>query len=578
MVKRTTILILMLLLAAPLRLMAAQVSAVADRDRLAAGESLRLELRVQGSPDSDPDLSVLEPDWEVLSRSQSSQMSIVNGDFSRSVVYSLVLMPRRDGELQVPAVCFGSDCSMPLPVLVSKEVAAASAGTAPLLLEAEAAPQQVRAGAQVLLTVRLLHRGDLAQASLSEPQPEGVATEVQKVGQDRSFEVRRGGSLYQVVERRYALFPQAAGALRIPGLQLDAQVSSGPAQFDPFGRSLKPLRRRSEPLEIQVEPPATEHDWLPASSISLQDDWQGRQVRMTVGEPATRTLTLSAAGLRAVRLPVLQLKVPEGFKSYPDQPERSDQPGELGITGTLQQKLALVATRPGHYRLPAIDLDWWDTTQQRWQKASLAAIELEVAPAAGAASAGLPAAPQPAAPAAAPQAQPAATPAQTPPALPAVAPPSENYWSWLSLGLALGWLATLALLWRQRRRVSAPAVSGGQSARTGSEKQARQALLQVARSDDPRATRQALLNWGQALWPASAVTDLEQLARRCGEPMAGELTTLSQALYGTSPGAWQGSALAEAVQGWHRRQDTGESQELPPLYPEPRGKAGRSEP
>lgn len=567
MVKRTTVLVLMLLFAAPLSLLAAQVSAVADRDRLAAGESLRLELRVQGSPDSDPDLSVLEPDWEILSRSQSSQMSLVNGDFSRSVVYSLILMPRRDGELNVPAVCFGSDCSTPLPILVSKDVAASPAGAAPVLLEAEAAPQRVPAGAQVLLTVRLLYRGNLAQASLSEPLPEGVATEVQKIGEDRSFEVHRAGYLYQAVERRYALFPQAAGTLRIPGLQLDAQVSSGSARFEPFGRSLRPLRRHSEPIEILVEPASTEHDWLPASNVSLQDDWQGQVVRMTVGEPATRTLTLSAEGLPASRLPVLQMTVPEGFKSYPDQPERTEQSGEHGLTATLQQKLALVATRPGHYRLPAIDIDWWDTEQQRWQKARLAEVALEVAPAAGPASTGRPLASQPAATAAAPPPPPtAAAPAQTAPA----ATPAAGFWPWLSLGLALGWLATLALFWRQRRRPSAPPASGGQSIRADSEKQARQALLQAARSDDPRATRQAVLNWGQALRPGAPFAGLEQLARHCGEPMASELAALSQALYGASPGPWQGAALAAAVETWHRLQSPPRSQELPPLYPESR--------
>ena len=572
MVIRTTVLVLILLFAAPVCLMAAQVSAVADRDRLAAGESLRLELRVQGSPDNDPDLSVLEADWEILSRSQSSQMSIVNGDFSRSVVYSLILMPRRNGELNIPAVCFGSDCSTPLPIRVSEEVAASPAGAAPLLLEAEAAPQRVAAGAQVLLTVRLLHRGNLAQASLSEPQPEGVATEVQKIGEDRSFEVHRDGYLYRAVERRYALFPQAAGTLRIPGLQLDAQVSSGPAQFDPFGRSLKPLRRRSEPIEIRVEPPSTDHAWLPASSVSLEDDWQGKVVRMTAGEPATRTLILSVAGLPAARLPTLPLNVPDGFKSYPDQPERTDQPGEQGITGRLQQKLALVATRPGHYRLPAIDLDWWDTAQQRWQQAHLNEVELEVAPAAGAASAGLPqASTQPVATTAPPPLPPAVASGKTPSAATAPGtPPAEGFWPWLSLALALGWLATLALFWRQRRRSAAAAASVAQTGRGESERQARQALLRAARSDDPRATRQALLAWSRALWPESAVSDLEQLAGRCGDPLAGELAALSQTLYGASPRAWQGGALAAAVEHWCRQRSPANRQDLPPLYPEPR--------
>lgn len=565
MVKRTSILVLILLIAIPYRLMAAQVSAVADRNRLAEGESLRLELRVKGSPDSDPDLSVLEQDWEILSRSQSSQMSIVNGDTSRSVVYSLVVMPRRTGVVEIPPVCFGADCSISLPIQVSKEAAATQTGAAPLLLEAEATPQQVPAGAQVLLTVRLLHRVDLAQASLSEPKAEGVATEVQKIGEDRAFEVRREGYLYQAIERRYALFPQTAGMLHIPGLQLDAQVNSGTTRFDPFGRSLKPMRRHSEPIEIRVDPPAREHAWLPAGNVSLQDDWQGKVVSMTVGEPATRTLTLTATGLPAARLPLSQINVPEGFKSYPDQPDRTDHPGEQGITGVLQQKLALVATRPGHYRLPAIDLDWWDTAQGRWQKAHLAAVELEVAPATGSAVVSQS---QPVMPAAVPTDQPASTPSATPPApTTPVGTSSAGFWPWLCLGLALGWLVTLVCFWGKPRRTAPPTTNVGQTALIASEKLARKALLQAARSNDPRATRQALLNWSRTLWPGSPITDLEQLASRCGDPLDSELASLNQALYGVSAGAWQGSALAAAVQEWQQRQVPPASQDLPPLYP-----------
>uniref|UniRef100_UPI003D819863 BatD family protein n=1 Tax=Trichloromonas sp. TaxID=3069249 RepID=UPI003D819863 len=95
MVRRYILMALALLLLLPPALFAAQVTAVPDRDRLGAGESLQLELRVNGSPDDDPDLAVLERDWEILNRSQSSQMQLINGSLNRSLVLSLSLMPRR---------------------------------------------------------------------------------------------------------------------------------------------------------------------------------------------------------------------------------------------------------------------------------------------------------------------------------------------------------------------------------------------------------------------------------------------------------------------------------------------------
>ncbi len=97
----------------------------------------------------------------------------------------------------------------------------------------------------------------------------------------------------------HCLFPQQVGLLSIPVLQLDAQVDAGSFWRDFFGRSLQQVRRKSEALQIQVtEPPADlgSRHWLPARRLTLQDDWQQHPPTLRVGEPATRTLTLTAEG------------------------------------------------------------------------------------------------------------------------------------------------------------------------------------------------------------------------------------------------------------------------------------------
>jgi hypothetical protein len=453
------LLLILLMLPCPAR--AAEVTAVADRDRVALGESLQLQLRVQGRPDADPDLTALEKDWEILQRSQSSQMRIINGDFSRTTVWTLSLMPRHAGEVAIPPVCFGSDCSAALPIRVTPEAQAGpQAAIGDLDLQVAVEPQQIVAGSQLLLTVRLLRRVELLQASLTEPQPEGVETMVRKLGDDRSYESRIDGRRYQVIERRYALFPQAAGTLTLPAIQFDGRIVTGGSRFDPFGNTSRRVRKHSRPITVEIQPlpgDANGRPWLPTQKLTLDDSWPQRPVRMTVGEPVTRTLTLQAMGLPAAQLPELNLNVPEGFKSYPDQPARDDQAGVDGLTGTLRQKIALVATRPGRFSLPALDLDWWDTSAQRWQTAHLDPVEIEVAPAAGTVAA-TPAAPtalatdQPS-PAPAPAAAKADTAAPSAAAAPTVLPVrNTGFWPWLALGLGLGWLATLLLWWRQNRR------------------------------------------------------------------------------------------------------------------------------
>jgi BatD DUF11 like domain len=570
MVKRTTALVLLLLFAAPFSLLAAQVSAVADRDRLAAGESLQLELRVQGSADGEADLGPLEQDWEILSRSQSSQMQIINGSFNRSLVLSLTLMPKHSGSLVVPAVCFGGDCSLPLPIQVSQEAATSQSGAAGLLLETEATPPKALVGSQVLLTVRLLHRVELAQASLSEPTPQGVEAEIQRLGEDRHFETRRDGYLYQAIERRYVLFPHQAGTLQLPALQLDAQVAAASSRMDPFGRSLKPLRRHSAPLAIEVVPPPADpqgRSWLPARELTLEDDWQAQPPALRVGVPATRTLVLKAHGLPAAQLPELKLPVPDGWKSYPDQPSREDAGASDGVVGTLQQKIALVPTHPGEVELPAVALDWYDVSAQQWRRARLDPLRVTVAPAAAGTLTSAPqSTAQPAPPTAAENKPPAVAPSPQPsPAV--VSAPAAGFWPWLSLLLGLGWLLSLLLFWRLRRRSRKPARNQPNPPKIDREKDALRAIRSAAGNNDPKAAREALLAWSRCRWPGGQ-QDLERLAQRCGEPLAGELALLGAALYAPAVHVWQGTGLLEALQGWLQQQkNRPHAEALPPLYP-----------
>ena len=554
---------------------AISVQAVADRDQVAAGESLQLELRVTGHPDEDPDLSPLEQDWDILRRSQSSQIQIINSSISRSVVYSLTLMPKKSGTVIIPAVCFGSDCTIPLPIEVaSSSSAGKTSGSPPLLLEADITPQKVVAQEQLLLKVRLLRRIDLINGQLTEPQPGGVTTVIRKLGDAHSYETRRNGQIYKVIERDYAIFPQSSGTLTIPSLQFDGTVADGSSRFDPFARQGQRVRRTTRPLQVEVLPlpkDLGQRPWIPATTLKLEDDWQRQVPQFVVGEPVTRTLRLSAGGVLAAQLPVLKINPPAGFKSYPDQPSREDQLSHGGVTGVLEQKIALVPTRPGHYQLPAIDLDWWDVTTGAWRQAHLGALSIDVAAAAdngtgnNAVSSGAPP----------PAAEKKVTP--SPPEigakpLAAAVPVTEtvsfrtSFWPWLSLGLALGWLLSVLLLLRQRQHIRpAPEVKAREE--QPDESAARQMVVQAARKSDPQATRQALRRWCQILYPELSTSAYEQFLLTADSGLKEQLEKLDRSLYGSSGEMWNGEVLARMITEWKKPTGDDRRKKLPDLYP-----------
>jgi len=101
--------------------MAESATASLDRSITSWGESVLLQIRVDGSADKDPDLSVLKNDFDILNQSQSSNYSLINGHMSRSKSWTINLMPKRKGNLVIPAISLGNVSTQPLHLQVLAE-------------------------------------------------------------------------------------------------------------------------------------------------------------------------------------------------------------------------------------------------------------------------------------------------------------------------------------------------------------------------------------------------------------------------------------------------------------------------
>lgn len=558
-------LLIVTLLLSPVASLAAQLEAVLDRTRVGLEESFSMELRASGSVDGDPDLSVLDKDFELLGRSQSSQVQIVNTDISRTTTWSLSLLARSAGRKTIPAICVEDDCSKPviIDVLPAGQNSNGAAGESDLLLEVSAVPDKVWVQSQLLYKVRILTRLNFLQASLSEPEPSGVEAVVQKLGDDRNYETERDGLRYRVIERSYAIFPQQSGSLAIPAIRFGAQIAEpGRRGYDPFNQRTRQIRKHSKEINIEVlpAPDAKGRSWLPANNLGLEDDWQ-QPPQLTVGEPATRTIILRASGLPSAQLPPITVEIPEGVRSYPDQPNREDQFNENGMLGILQQKLALVPTQPGTLRLPEIKVDWWDLREERWRQTVLPAIELEV----------LPATDQPVA-VASPPAEQLSTP-KVEEQLQAVEPltletTESGFWLWLSLILGCGWLLTLLLIAKDKFTRGRDKNQQEQKEEPPSRKVAYRELQHALKSGDQARVRCALIVWGVALFPEQQPGNLEALAVVCGEPLQQQLEDFSRSLYSRESESWDSDGLLRVVEQVERERNAGKKGDnLPPLYP-----------
>ncbi len=465
---------------------AEQTRAWFDRDSVQLGETVTLNVETTESA-SEPDFSVLEADFELLGRSSSSSVSIVNGSASSTMLWAVGLKPRREGKLTVPALPVGKSATAPVVLTVgaAPDIAAANPGD-DFFIEVTADPLTAYVQQQIRVTVKFFYAVNLTDGAVEElSAPNAV---VQKLGQDRSYDVERSNRRYRVLERRYAVTAQKSGPLDLPALNFRGRALSGDdanAMFLGRGRA---VTTRSEALSVAINPrPAGSGGgaWLPAQSLQLQAEGADGATQGRVGEPLTITLTVVAQGLGFEQLPELELPPIDGADIYPDKSVTRSRENSGWIVGERSRKFAIVPKRAGTLRIPPASLDWWDTAADSAAKAQTREITIEVA-----------------------EAAPGATPAATAPAasgtsgtaaLPGEAELLIAFWRFVAL-VALGlWLLTLAIWFVSRRRgrasPAAPAAvvfsptrrSFEQAVEAGDVAAAAQRLLAWARSEGLRA-------------------------------------------------------------------------------------------
>ena len=527
----------------------AELSATADRRTIAMGETLRLTLLGDaGEQPAEIDLTPLNRDWEILSRSSATNARFINGQNQVTRTLEMELAPLRQGTLTIPSLTAGGRSTTPLAIRVNPEPVVAP-GDELVLFDASVDERSVYVQSEVILTVTLQQAINLDGGEISNFDiPDAVVENLER----RSFQRRVGNRTWLVTELRYAVYPQKSGTLSIPAIGFTAR------EVQP-GRSLlgarlgRRLRMASTPLEIDVKSVPTSFPgevWLPARALTLEENWSIDPASLNVGDSTTRTLTLTARGLQGSQLPPLSsvqgaINIPE-LRFYPDQ-ESIDQ-SELaeGLQGRRVQSEALVARSGGTWTLPEIRVPWWNIETDRLEFATLPARTVVV------------------------------TAIQTADQIndatlsPTTSTAGTTLPLWLWAVSAAGWLVSLALgilLWLSRRQISVPSPTpGGTKAKSASVRQALVEIRKAAEQQDATLLRKAILQWA-GLHHDQRFSSLEALARVSTEPLATRLSAVDRSLYGDGEIAGALDGLIDTLREEPAPQNRGTGSNTLSLYP-----------
>jgi len=465
------------------------------RNQISNNETLTLNVKYDQRVDSSAlGLDALDQDFEILSvtPSTSSSTSIVNGKVSKeeSITWRIILAPKREGSLTIPAFSVNGDQSQAIRVDVQSGSSSSNTATDnPFSVLISADNNEIYSGQQLLIEVEISAAADVS--NLSGPELEIDNADVELIAQDKSQRLENG-LVRQVIVLRYVVFAKQAGKLKIPSMTFTATQGGRRSFFD--ARPGKRVLARTNELEVDVKPiDSSRGPWFPANNVSITSRWSGDISTMTVGEPITRTVVITAQGQRASVIPPLQASSANTHKSYKDQAQLDDGKTESGYVGTRIESEAIVASQTGQLILPEQRIAWWDVKAQQWREAILPSQAINVAENTSINSDQ------------AIQQTTSQTQSET-------LVTRKTHWLW---PLACGLLALICLLqtwfiWQLQKRPSTTQTP--LKVQNQSEAKRWKSLENAIASSEPTAIRQAIINWGQTLGEEQRLTTLDKIA------------------------------------------------------------------
>ena len=552
-----------------LNVYAGNLTASVDRDELGLEETFTLVLRYDEQINTTPDYELLRKDFDILNTQSGTQMSIINGSMEASTEWKIALAPKRIGKLLIPSFTIDGAISDAIEITVEGKSKSPKNTDNNVTVEVETSKDTSYVQEQIIVTLRLYTTVGLNGIEL---QPLQVKDALVVNIDEKQYQTKINGRPGAVVETRYAVFPQQSGELIIPSMLYQVSVSSGQRDlWDRFyGNSQNNiLRLRTDEQRINVLPaPAsvTAGDWLPALNVSLSEHWSTSLDSLKVGEPITRSITVKADGLTAGQINPLQLAPIDGLTFYNDQAQTDDQKSANGVEGSRIETIAIVPTKAGHFTLPEIKLNWWDTKSNSIRTATLPAVSLTV---------GLGDMTQLAAPAneiEEPTSVDINTDLSTIEPQQTVVQEKTPLWLYISNALALIVALFFALrFWQTKRELVALYTTERAELNelNQNENEAWNNFKRTLADKELTAMRKALINWAQVYWNNESITSLQTIATQAHEPaLTEELRKLDEAMFSAHSSAPDTEVLLQLLANLRRtkHKKTADNKKLRPLY------------
>ena len=559
---------LLLSLSASVLAQPTEVTASVDKNPVMIDESFNLTVTANDDVDRGAfDPSALLQDFVVGSTSVSSQTQMINFNTTRTTTWNTVLIPRKPGRFTIPAFKVDGQQTQPIALMVVPVSASNSSQGRDIYITTELDVSEAYLQQQLRYTVKLFLAKDLQRGSLANPTLANA--DIRQIGKDKEYNDIVDGRRYRIIERNFAIIPQQSGTFTIEGPLFEGEVIDNTRQSFGFFNRSTPVNRVGPSQQITVLPiPAnyTEH-WLPSDFVQLNEEWQGDASQYHVGEPITRTLTLTAIGVVDEQLPPLNSQYPANVKTYPDQPENATVEKDNSLVAQRKESVAIIPSEAGPLAIPEVRIPWFNILTKKTEYTVLPARTLQI----------LPALNQPSVPLSAlstentelkpaPQIN-----SKTDLNVQPIQAPADTFWPWVSAALGALWLVTvMAWYWRSKKPKSYQHSATAQPANQPvSNSELRKQLDKALAQSDSRAIQTLLPSVLSEVCGHTKLSLSQALQLLQDDSLSLEVNQMLAAQYSKTPSEWNAKQLSLLLQPHLTKKNTkqGSPLNLKPLYP-----------
>jgi len=335
----------------------------------------------------------------------STQVSIVNGQYSSSVAHNYNLFPQKVGKFQIPSISVDISGKTYTSESIDVEVFDTPGATTPsvqdespqeplsikdkIFLTIEVPKTQAYLNEKIPVTIKLfIAKLSVRDVQYPEFKPSGFLTE--EFQKPKQYSRTLGGVLYDVVEFNTYIYPTRTGELTIDPAKISCNVLYRSAQrqspFDGFfdndffdhdfgglfgGIEKYPVNLQSADFTVTVLPLPEEGKPQNFSGAVGQFNFSAQTSPQNVnaGDPVTLRMTLEGDGnLKAVEMP--SLKTGRNFKVYDPQIK------EEGGKKILEQ--VVIPTIEGSQQIPQLAFSYFDPQTKIYLTITQGPFDIEV--------------------------------------------------------------------------------------------------------------------------------------------------------------------------------------------------------